>query len=89
MSMLAMACCHHQTWHRSFDFYNLNKAYEFYTEAFKVVDSPKDDPNMLFDFALVFVETGQYVAGLEILGHVISVFPHFEHFRLALLWTGA
>ncbi|OQR91588.1 hypothetical protein ACHHYP_04550 [Achlya hypogyna] len=84
---LAMAASHHATWYQSCDDYNLVKAYELY-KAGLALDVHRRDPHAMYDFALVLVERREYSVALELLGHVLSLYPTFELAATALLWTG-
>ncbi|OQR90594.1 hypothetical protein THRCLA_09266 [Thraustotheca clavata] len=83
----AMAYSHHQTWHRSYDIHNLTSAYNLYKEGL-ATNLAEKDPYILFDFAIVLAERGEYPTALDLFNHIISLYPTFEHIRNALLWTG-
>ncbi|KDO35161.1 hypothetical protein SPRG_00007 [Saprolegnia parasitica CBS 223.65] len=85
--LLAMGESHHAAWHVSCDELNLQKAYDSY-KAGLARDMSVKDPRILFDFALVLVESREYAPGLDLLQHLLSLYPTFEQIPLVLLWTG-
>ncbi|KAF0700201.1 Aste57867_9255 [Aphanomyces stellatus] len=83
-STVALAYSHHMTWHRSYDTSNLTRAYDLYTTVLKDVQG---DPHVLHDIAVLMFERAEYKAGLDVMAHVLSLFPQFEHVQLSILWV--
>ncbi|ETW05352.1 hypothetical protein, variant 1 [Aphanomyces invadans] len=82
---VALAYCHHQTWHTSHDAFNLTRAHDLYVSTLQATHG---DPYVLHDYAVVLMERAEYKAGLDILAHVLAVFPQFELAPSAMLWVG-
>ncbi|ETV78609.1 hypothetical protein, variant [Aphanomyces astaci] len=80
----ALAYCHHQTWHASYDRFNLTRAHDLYAT---IVPATPHDPYVLHDYAIVLLERAEYKAGLDVLAHVLAVFPQFQLASTAMLWV--
>ncbi|EQC30801.1 hypothetical protein SDRG_11562 [Saprolegnia diclina VS20] len=85
--LLAMGESHHTAWHVACDELSLQKAYTSY-KAGLARDTSIKDPHILFDFALVLIESREYAPGLDLLQHLLSLYPTFDQIPLVLLWTG-
>lgn len=47
-----------------------------------------NDAYVMHDYAILLFERGEYKAGLEVMSHVVVLFPQFEHIKQSLLWVG-
>ncbi|KAK1937998.1 hypothetical protein P3T76_009148 [Phytophthora citrophthora] len=78
-----LAYCHHMTWYKSYDQFNLSRAHELYCSSLET--SAGKNPLVLQDLAIVMMHMEHFGDSLRLLAKLIEYFARHPQFSLWLL----